>query len=367
MKNLLLLLSLTALTFSAIAQPALDETLPVRGLSISAPASADVDDFVRFIDRELAPAYFNMLVLLVDWSYAYETRPELAGKLTKADVKKIVAVCRKHNITVAPQINLLGHQSWGQTTGKFLTVYPQFDETPHINLAESKVLGNGGDWKDPDFFYCKSYCPLHPEVHEVLFDVIDEITDVFETNWFHAGMDEVTSLADPFCPRCCGRDPAELFAGEVRTIHTHLAQQGKRMMIWGDRLLDCKATGFHNSESSLNNTHRAIDMIPKDILIFDWHYGNAYQSPVYFAIKGFDVVTCPWNNANVAAEQLEGMLYSRRQASKAFKPHLQGMVITEWSGWEKFRDEYYNNPEKYQTGAKSVKMLIEWLKKNEKE
>jgi hypothetical protein len=34
---------------------------------------------------------------------------------------------------------------------------------------------------------------------------------------------------------------------------------------------------------------------------------------------------------------------------------------------EKFRDEYYNKPEKYQTGDESVKMLIEWLKKNEKE
>ncbi|MDR1583601.1 MAG: glycoside hydrolase, partial [Prevotellaceae bacterium] len=159
MNKLLSLLLFTALTFSAFAQTALDESLPVRGLSIGVPESADVDDFVRFIDQELAPAHFNMLVLLVDWNYAYETHPELAGKLTKADVKKIVAVCRKHNITVAPQINLFGHQSWAKATGKLLTVYPQFDETPHINLAESKVLGNGGDWNDPDFFYCKSYCP----------------------------------------------------------------------------------------------------------------------------------------------------------------------------------------------------------------
>ena len=29
--------------------------------------------------------------------------------------------------------------------------------------------------------YCKSYCPLHPDVHDVVFDLVDEICDVFET------------------------------------------------------------------------------------------------------------------------------------------------------------------------------------------
>jgi len=365
MRKVLIFIACIAFNINAFAQTnsALDDALPTRGLSISAPSSATVDEFVRFIDEELAPAHFNLLVLLVDYKYAYESHPELAGDLTKVDVKKIVAVCQKHGIEIAPQINLLGHQSWAKTTGKFLTVYPQFDETPHVKLEESKVLGNGGDWNDPDFFYCKSYCPLHPDVHKVLFDVIDEITEVFETKWFHAGMDEVTVLADPHCPRCSGLDPARLFAGEVWTIHNHLAQQGKRMMIWGDRLLDCKATGYHNSESSMNNTHQAIDLVPKDILICDWHYGNAHQSPVYFAIKGFDVVACPWTDVKVATDYLDDMLRSRQRSTKVLKPHFQGVLITEWSGWDKFRDEYYKPSDKRETAAAVVKMFIDRIKK----
>ena len=112
MKTLLLTFSFLALTFSVLAQNAketsksFDEVLPFRGFSILVPASEYVDEFVRFIDTELGPARFNMLVLLVGWNYEYETHPELAGKLTKADVKKIVAVCRKHGIEIAPQINL---------------------------------------------------------------------------------------------------------------------------------------------------------------------------------------------------------------------------------------------------------------------
>ena len=39
-------------------------------------------------------------------------------------------------------------------------------------------------------------------------------------------------------------DKAELYAGEVTKIQNHLASQGKRLMIWGDRLIDGKTTGI---------------------------------------------------------------------------------------------------------------------------
>jgi hypothetical protein len=68
-------------------------------------------------------------------------------------------------------------------------------------------------------------------VHDVVFDVIYEIVEVFETNAFHAGMDEVFYLGDDKCPRCSGRDKAELFAGEVTKISNHLKQNGKELWI----------------------------------------------------------------------------------------------------------------------------------------
>lgn len=37
-------------------------------------------------------------------------------------------------------------------------------------------------------------------------------------------------------------------------------------MIWGDRLIDGKTTGIGAWEASMNNTYRAIDLIPKDVL-----------------------------------------------------------------------------------------------------
>jgi hypothetical protein len=312
-----------------------DDSMPVRGLCIAAPRPNHVDDFVVFIDHELAPRHINTLILRVDYNYQFQSHPELAdgNPLSRDDVKKLVAVCRKDGIKLIPQINLLGHQSFGLHLGKLLTVYPEFDETPWVKMPEKYK------WPNADNLYCKSYCPLHPKVHEVIFPVIDELCDVFETDAFHAGMDEVFYIGEDKCPRCGGRDKAELFADEVRRIDDHLKEKNRRLWIWGDRLIDGKTTGLGEWEASYKTTARAIDLIPKDVMICDWHYERPDPTAVYFAMKGIDVVTCPWKNAETAAQQSEDMMRWHKTASKAMRPHFQGMVQTVWESAETFLKE----------------------------
>lgn len=338
-----------------------DSLLPVRGLAIAAPSVEGLPLFLKFIDEELASGKFNLLILRVDWNYDYQCHPELKdpNPLTKADVKKIVATCRKHGIQIAPQINLLGHQSWAKTTYALLREYPQFDETPHVD-TERDYTG----WPNEHGLYCKSYCPLHPDVHKVVFALVDELTDAFEAKLYHAGMDEVFYLGDDKCPRCSGRDKAELFAGEVTKIQNHLALSGKRLMIWGDRLIDGKTTGIGLWEGSYNNTYRAIDMIPKEVFICDWHYERAVPTAVYFAMKGFDVASCPWRKPQVAMQQVEDMIKFREQSPRDMKNHFQGIIETVWSDADRFLKAYYD-PETYKqevSDAVTVKKLIEKYK-----
>ena len=82
--------------------------MPVRGFCIGAPSAKDVDRFIKFIDEELAPRKVNTLILRIDYNYQYKIHPELAdsGALSESDVKKIVAVCKKDNINLIPQVNL---------------------------------------------------------------------------------------------------------------------------------------------------------------------------------------------------------------------------------------------------------------------
>jgi Glycosyl hydrolase family 20, catalytic domain len=179
--------TLCILTSSLTAQNKTEDPFPVRGFCIAAPKANGIDDFVKFIKNELATRQVNTLVLRVDFNYQFENHPELrdSAALSKADVKKLVEACKSSNIRIIPQINLLGHQSWAGTTNNLLRVYPQFDETPGVKMPARY------EWPNADGLYCKSYCPLHPDVHAVVFSLVDEIVDAFESNAFHAGMDEV--------------------------------------------------------------------------------------------------------------------------------------------------------------------------------
>jgi hypothetical protein len=323
--------------------------LPVRGFSIAAPLPKDLDRFLKFVKEELVTRKVNTLVLRIQYNYQFESHPELRDSiaLSKQDVKRIVSLCKAHGINLIPQINLLGHQSWANRPDNLLRVYPQFDETPHIKMPEKYV------WPNEDGLYCKSYCPLHPEVHNIVFSLVDELCEVFEASAYHAGLDEVFYIGDDKCPRCGGRDKAELFADEVRVISEHLALNKRQLWMWGDRLLDGKSTGLGMWEASYNNTYRAIDMIPKNVMICDWHYERPDKTPIFFAMKGFKVITCPWRNPGVAILQLNDMITFRRDATPAMKENFQGMMQTVWSPANIFLDGFYNTGNKKEADENS--------------
>ena len=113
-------------------------------------------------------------------------------------------------------------------------------------------------------------------------------------------------------------------------------------MIWGDRLLDGETTGIGIWQASMNETHRTIDLIPKDVLIFDWHYENAEMTPAYFAIKGFNVVSCPWNRPDISQKQIDDMIRLRRDGSYAITTRCLGIIQTIWCAVPDFLLSYYS-------------------------
>ena len=120
-----------------------------------------------------------------------------------------------------------------------------------------------------------------------------------------------------------------------------LQQKNRHLWIWGDRLIDGKTTGIGEWEASYNNTYRAVDMIPKDVVICDWHYERADKTPVYFAMKGLHVITCPWNKPQIALTQTDDMINFRETASEEMQPNFYGMMQTVWIGAGNFMDGFY--------------------------
>ncbi len=319
----------TVFVFSLAAAASLGGELPVRGLHVSAPMPDDLELAERFIKEVLPAQGVNVLVMSFGYRVQYESHPEVAeeNSLSLEQVRRLGAWCREAGVRLIPEINLLGHQSWRERTHGLLRAHPEFDETP-------------GKYPNNEGIYCRSYCPRHPKVHEVIFDLIDELTLAAEADAFHAGMDEVFILADPDCPRCGGEDPAVLFAEEVRRIHAHLAKRGLEMWMWSDRFLDGAVTGIGKWQASLNGTQAAIRDVPRDIVMCDWHYRRAEPTAAYFAAHGFPVVSSPWRDASVALNQLRMIRLARENASPELAALFRGVLQTTWVPFRSFVEAY---------------------------
>lgn len=326
-------------------KPEVWNVLPVRALLMWSPSPNDLALFCRFIREALPKEGVNTLVVMFDFRYQYKSHPELAERnaLSHDQVRQILKACRDAGVMLIPEMNLLAHQSEQEQIGILLTKYPQFDESPDF--------GPPHPWRHSGLhgFYSKCLCPRHPDLFKVIFPLMDELIEACEADAFHVGLDEAWIVAHDTCPRCGGRDPAEVFARYTTQLHDHLAEKGCRMWMWSDRLLDGKETGLSAWQASLNNTHRAIDMIPKDIVICDWKYEDAPPTPSYFAVKGFDVLPSCCYNAEAALAQLEEVYHVRKNASRAsyaptISSHMRGVFATSWMSAGEFI-QAYNEPE----------------------
>ncbi|UCF17117.1 MAG: family 20 glycosylhydrolase, partial [Phycisphaerales bacterium] len=178
----------------------------------------------------------------------------------------------------------------------------------------------------------------------IVFELMDELIEVFEADAMHVGLDEVFLIGEEDCPRCRGKSKAELFAKAVNDYHKHLVGKHKiEMLMWGDRLIDASKYSYGKWEASANDTAGAIDMIPKDIVICDWHYNlrDAYESVPMFLKKGFRVWPASWKKPDASRAFVD---YSRKFGSERMLGHLN----TTW-GAVAIKDLASFEPLKYAT------------------
>jgi hypothetical protein len=264
----------------------------------------------------LAEQGIDLIFLEVDYSFDFQSHPELRQGdryITRAGAQRLAEICRTHDIRLIPEFQSLGHQSWAAQTFPLLTVYPELDLTP-------------GAFPENEGIYCREWDPTNPRVNQIVFPLIDEIVEAFDADGIHVGMDEIFLLDSEHAPNTKDKDPAELFAQVVNEFHDHFVKDGGlEMFLWGDRLIDGTLYPHGEYESSLNGTAAAVDMIPTDIVICDWHYEplETYSSIPMFLDKGFRVLPSSWRKTD-AVEALVKYSYSLEH------PNMMGHLLTTW-------------------------------------
>lgn len=281
----------------------------------------------------LARAGVNTVIVEVNYHFDFQSHPELRAEtvLSREDARRLARTGRDLGVRVIPQFSCLGHQSWAGQTFPLLTRYPELDETP------GQFPGNTG-------IYCRSWCPQHPRIAELIPPLLDEILEGFEADALHVGLDEVFLIASEHCPRCKDGDPARLFARAVSDLHAHLAGKRKvEMLMWADRLLDSRTTGYGEWEAARNGTPPAVDLLPRDIILCDWHYEplekypgkpDDYHSIPFLLGKGYRVWPAGWKDPQSTAALVAS---ARRHRTDRLLGHLcttWGAVripeLTEW-------------------------------------
>ena len=224
----------------------------------------DGDVLKEYIYKQVAGLKLNAIVWQMKAGYRYSRRPRLANRcaLSRDTVREVADFARQHFIEIIPSTNILGHANWIVLKVKEL----QEDGLPH------------------------QICTNHPLTYPMLFDVMEEMLELFDhPKRLHIGLDEVRWKTfnlpeDKRCPRCRGIPKWKVFADHVTKLHGFLRAKGVETWMWGDMLIE-----RHNGGPPFNCV-KALDVIPKDIVIGNWSAEYAKGSSKQLSEKGYRVV-----------------------------------------------------------------------------
>ena len=334
------------------------------------PPKDGIDEFLRFIDMLIAFGH-NTIMLEIGGAMEYKRHPEInegwvdyckifeefngktewvqrsawypknaihcdnaGGKfLTYEELAKIVNYCRERNFEIIPEVPSLSH------TDYLLYNHPELAELDNDHLPNNA-------------------CPQNEDYYKLIFDVLDEVVEVFKPTRVNICHDEAYVFG--YCPRCRGKDASVLFATHMTRLHDHLAEMGVRTMIWGDGVLPMEHggnAGFHrryewdgkrivNIEGEKYEVHNfkyhsikdyeeamktkervdglyvppkknSINLIPRDIEMIDWSW-SLYNSSEILNEYGFYHVY-----GNFSA-------YSMRDFNKRIKEGIKGISFSNW-------------------------------------
>ncbi len=286
-----------------------------KGLHLMLGSSDDLPA-IRTILSEVAPDLgVNWVILEVDYHFAYQSQPELGepGSIDHTQARELAGVANENGISLVPQFQCLSHQSFREEIFPLLREYPELDEKPDLDLAAFRF----------DNFH--SWCPCQPQLYPIVFGLIDELIEAFRPPAVHIGLDEVFVLGE--CPRCRGAKPGDLFADTVLALHGHVTGSHRlETQMWGDRLIP-QSLGYNMWECSHNGTDAALDRIPRDIVITDWHYevmpDGEYPSVAWFQRMGFRV----WPGGCYYPAAVEGLIDASRRTDDG---RMLGYLATTW-------------------------------------
>ncbi|MDB0037904.1 beta-N-acetylhexosaminidase [bacterium] len=203
------------------------------------------------------------------------------GFYTQDQIREVVQYAKDRYVTVVPEIELPGHSRAA------LAAYPELSCT-----GEQK--GVPGTWGIFDDIYCSKQ-----ETIDFMKDVLDEVVELFPSEYIHIGGDEAPKTRWNECPNCEKvmtendiHDAHELQSYFIGQMDTFLTGKGKKLIGWDEILeggLSPNAAvmswrGVKGGIEAAKQKHEVV-MTPTTYCYFDYYQSGHPSEPV--AIGGF--------------------------------------------------------------------------------
>lgn len=260
-----------------------------------------------------------------EYKYCEEGTPgAYGGYYTKDDIKEILDYAARKHIEVIPEIEMPGHSE------EVLAAYPELG-------CETAVHGS-------------DLCPGKEGTFAFLEDVLDEVMELFPSEYIHIGGDEASKQAWKTCPDCRRRmqeegmaDVDELQSYLIHRIEQFVNSRGKKIIGWDEILqggLAPNATvmswrGTEGGITALKSGHDVI-MTPNTYCYLDYTQDAAFKEPE--SIGGFITLSRTYSYEPVP----EG-------SSESEASHLLGLQGNMWAEYvtEDSHAEYMYYPRAY--------------------
>lgn len=256
----------------------------------------DVDFVKRYIDLL---AYHKMNVLhwhLTEdqgWRVEIKEYPKLTevgawrkqkdgstygGFYSQEQIKEVVAYAAERGINVVPEIELPGHSVAA------LAAYPEYSCTG----GPFEVENDWGVFKD-------IYCAGNDQTFEFLETILDEVLELFPSEYIHIGGDEAPKFRWEHCAKCQKRiadeglhDEHELQSYFIQRIENYLNSKGRKLIGWDEILEGGLAEGatvqswrgFEGAAHAAKTGHDAI-VSPTSHAYFDYGLDATNLEEVY--------------------------------------------------------------------------------------
>lgn len=271
------------------------------------------------------------------WGSCDVINEEYSGYYTQDDIKEIVEYAKERGIMIVPEIDFPAHAAAALAAYPWLACRELEREVPGYfgGLIPERKLGIK-DWN-------RIICAGNDKTMEFVFDIIDEICDLFPAPYFHIGGDEAPKDEWKKCPKCQERikkhglkNEEDLQGWLNNEILKHLKTKNKRLIGWNEILaagnLDKSVVAQYwtpkrdrNAEKHAN-TGGSIIMSNHQAFYFDMSYAqyslkNTYNyTPQKFGVSKdniknlFGVEGEVWTEWIRTTERLELLVYPRMQA-----------------------------------------------------